>query len=350
MATTASGIERALAASIPTLARTPEPFRVLDASGAVVGPEPDLPRDQLRSLYRWMLWGRLLDERGLQLQRQGRIGVWGPMIGQEAAQAGLGLAMQPGDWIFPSYREAIALCMRGLELTEMLAYYRGLYWVADPARSGVFPMQIVIGDQTLHAVGAGIGFALQGKKQVAVAAVGDGATSQGDFLEGLNFAGVYSAQTVIFVQNNQWAISVPRERQTASETLAQKALGQGIVGLLVDGNDALAVYAACDWALAHARDGRGAVLVEALTYRIGAHTTADDPRRYQPSDEIDAWRQRDPLPRLRAYLERRGTWDEASEDEARADIFNEIDAAIARAEAVADPSYASYVEIARERH
>jgi pyruvate dehydrogenase E1 component alpha subunit len=322
---------------------------MLDADGQLCGPEPELSSAELRSLYRWMLFGRLLDERGLQLQRQGRVGVWGPMIGQEAAQAGLGLAMKPGDWIFPSYREALTLCMRGLELSEMLAYYRGLYWPADPARSGVFPIQIVIGDQTLHAVGAGMGFALQGLPHVAVAAVGDGATSQGDFLEGLNFAGVFKAQTVIFVQNNHWAISVPRTRQTASETLAQKALGQGITGVLVDGNDALAVHAVSHWALEHARAGEGAVLIEALTYRLGAHTTADDPRRYQPDDEIESWRLRDPLPRLRRFLERRGIWDEASERTASDEILADIDAAIARAEAVPEPSYASYVEAAHGR-
>src|SRR4051794_13127410 len=238
MATTASRIEHALAASIPTLARTPEAFSVLDDVGVPIGPEPDLADDDLKKLYWWMLWGRLLDERGLQLQRQGRVGVWGPMIGQEAAQAGLGLAMRDGDWIFPSYREVIVLCMRGLELSDLLPYYRGLYWPANPYQSGVFPIQIVIGDQSLHAVGAGIGFALQQQPHVAVAAIGDGATSQGDFLEGLNFAGVFNAQTVLFVQNNQWAISVPRARQTASATLAQKALGQGITGVMVDGNDA----------------------------------------------------------------------------------------------------------------
>jgi pyruvate dehydrogenase E1 component alpha subunit len=342
----ASTVEQALVASIPTLARLPEPYRVLDQSGNVCGPEPELSGEELRKLYRWMLFGRLLDERGLQLQRQGRVGVWGPMIGQEAAQAGLGLAMQPGDWVFPSYREAVTLLMRGLELPQMLAYYRGLYWPADPAASGVFPMQIVIGDQTLHAVGAGMGFALQGQPRVAVAVIGDGATSQGDFLEGLNFAGVFNAQAVIFVQNNHWAISVPRHRQTRSETLAQKALGQGITGLLVDGNDALAVYAASEWALDHARAGKGPVLLEALTYRIGAHTTADDPRRYQPPAEIDSWRTRDPLPRFRHYVEQRGLWDDDAEREASAEILAEIDRAIEQAESIAEPSYQSYVEAA----
>ena len=167
---------------------------------------------------------------GCKLQRQGRLGVWGPMLGQEAAQAGLGLAMQPGDWIFPSYREAIILSMRGLDLTELFAYYRGLYWPADPASSGVFPVQIMIGDQSLHAVGAGMGFAHQHQPRVAIASIGDGATSQGDFLESLNFAGVFKAQAVLFVQNNQWAISVPRARQTLSETLAQKGIAQGVHG------------------------------------------------------------------------------------------------------------------------
>jgi pyruvate dehydrogenase E1 component alpha subunit len=349
MATTAQHIDQALQACIPRLAHTPVPFRVFDEHGNLEGPEPELSDEELTKLYRWMLFGRVLDERGLQLQRQGRVGVWGPMVGQEAAQAGLGMAMQAGDWIFPSYREAITLSMQGLDLTEMLAYYRGLFWIADPAQSGVFPMQIVIGDQTLHAVGAGMGFALQNQPHVAVGVVGDGATSQGDFLEGLNFAGVFNAQTVIFVQNNHWAISVPRDRQTASETLAQKALGQGIVGMLVDGNDALAVYAASHWAIEHARSGQGPVLVEALTYRLGAHTTADDPRRYQPTDEIEEWRKRDPLPRLRTYLERRLLVNATTEEDARADILEDIDRAISAAEALPTPTFPSYVEAAHGR-
>jgi pyruvate dehydrogenase E1 component alpha subunit len=349
VAISTSGIDQALATSIPALAHIPEPFRVLDLEGQPLGYEPDLSSDELTALYRWMVFGRQLDERGLQLQRQGRLGVWGPMTGQEAAQAGLGLAMQPGDWIFPSYREAITLSMRGLELTELFAYYRGLYWVADPARTGVFPLQIVIGDQALHAVGAGMGFALQHLPHVAVGVVGDGATSQGDFLEALNFAGVFNAQTVLFVQNNHWAISVPRWRQTVSETLAQKGLGAGITGVLVDGNDALAVYAVSHWALERARDGDGPVLVEALTYRMGAHTTADDPRRYQPADEIEEWRARDPLPRLRRYLERRGVWDAAAESEAKADALARIDRAFEEAEGMPLPAFGTYMEAANGR-
>jgi pyruvate dehydrogenase E1 component alpha subunit len=343
VAVKAGGIDQALAPSMPALARVPEPFRVLGDDGELVGDEPDLEPDALRSMYRWMIFGRQLDERGLQLQRQGRLGVWGPMIGQEAAQAGLGLAMQPGDWIFPSYREAITLSMHGLELDDLFAYYRGLYWVADPARTGVFPLQIVIGDQALHAVGAGMGFALQHQPHVGIGVVGDGATSQGDFLEALNFAGVFNAQSVIFVQNNHWAISVPRARQTASDTLAQKALAHGITGVLVDGNDALAVYAVSHWAIERARSGGGPALVEALTYRIGAHTTADDPRRYQPPDEIDEWRQRDPLPRFRRYLERRGLWEADADRSAIEDALNGIDRAIEQAEARPVPSLDSYV-------
>jgi pyruvate dehydrogenase E1 component alpha subunit len=346
VAVTAIDIEQALGPSIPALARTPQPFRVLDLDGQVSGYEPALSADELRSMYQWMVFGRQLDERGLQLQRQGRLGVWGPMVGQEAAQAGLGLAMQPGDWIFPSYREAITLSMRGLELTDLFAYYRGLYWLADPARTGVFPLQIVIGDQALHAVGAGIGFALQDQPRVAVGVVGDGATSQGDFLEALNFAGVFNARAVLFVQNNHWAISVPRRRQTASETLAQKGLAHGVTGVLVDGNDALAVYAGSRWALERARNGAGPVLVEALTYRLGAHTTADDPRRYQPSEEIDEWRARDPLPRFRRYLERRAVWDADAEADAVADALARIDRAVEIAESRPTPSFEAYVEAA----
>ncbi|MBV9547627.1 MAG: pyruvate dehydrogenase (acetyl-transferring) E1 component subunit alpha, partial [Chloroflexi bacterium] len=294
MAVGSTSLEEVLAACMPALARAPRPFSVLDPAGSLVGPEPELSTEQLQSAYRWMVFGRQLDERGLQLQRQGRVGVWGPMIGQEAAQVGLGMVMHDGDWIFPSYREAITLCMRGLSLTDLFAYYRGLYWPADPARTGIFPLQIVIGDQSLHAVGAGMAFALRDEPRVAVGVIGDGATSQGDFLEALNFSAVFNARTVLFIQNNQWAISMPRTRQTASQTIAQKGLGQGVTGVLVDGNDVLAVYTACAWAFFRARRGDGPVLIEALTYRIGAHTTADDPRRYQPADEIEAWRRRDP--------------------------------------------------------
>ena len=346
MAVSASSIDQALAASIPSLARTPEPFQVLDADGRPLGFEPDISAEDLRAMYRWMIFGRQLDERGLQLQRQGRLGVWGPMVGQEAAQAGLGMAMADGDWIFPSYREAIMLSMRGLGLTELFAYYRGLYWPANPALTGVFPIQIVIGDQALHAVGAGMGFAQQNQRRVAIGAIGDGATSQGDFLEALNFAGIFNAQAILFVQNNHWAISVPRTRQTASETLAQKGLGHGVTGVLVDGNDALAVYAVSHWAIERARDGHGPALIEALTYRLGAHTTADDPRRYQPLDEIEEWRLRDPLPRFRKYLERRGLWDADAERAAASDALGRIDRAVAAAEAMPVPEFASYVAAA----
>jgi pyruvate dehydrogenase E1 component alpha subunit len=349
VAVSARGLDQALAASIPALASMPVPFRVLNDDGTLLGFEPELSADQLRELYRWMVFGRQLDQRGLQLQRQGRLGVWGAMTGQEAAQAGLGLALQDGDWVFPSYREAITLAMRGLPLADFFDYYRGLYWPANPHETGVFPTQIVIGDQSLHAVGAGIGFALQSLPRVAVAVIGDGATSQGDFLEALNFAGVFNAQAVLFVQNNQWAISVPRSRQTASETLAQKGLAHGVTGVVVDGNDALAVYAVSHWAIERARGGEGPTLVEAVTYRIGAHTTADDPRRYQPADEIEAWRARDPLPRLRGYLEKRGLWDADAEQEAASEALARIDRAVEESEARPMPSLEQYTEAANGR-
>ena len=346
MAVSASSIEQALAPSIPSLERVPRPFRILDGEGRVEAYDPELSSDALRSMYRWMIFGRQIDERGLQLQRQGRVGVWGPMVGQEAAQVGLGQAMQAGDWVFPSYREVITIAMQGLSLPDLFAYYRGLYWPADPSTSGVFPIQIAIGDQSLHAVGAGMGFGLQKIPRVAVGVIGDGATSQGDFLEALNFAGVFKAQTVLFVQNNQWAISVPRDRQTASETLAQKGLGQGVTSVLVDGNDVLAVYAVSHWAIERARSGAGPALIEAVTYRIGAHTTADDPRRYQPPEEIEKWRKRDPLPRMRRYLERHGLWDAEADAEAISEALERIDRAMADAEARPTPTFQSYVQVA----
>ncbi|MBV9356227.1 MAG: pyruvate dehydrogenase (acetyl-transferring) E1 component subunit alpha [Chloroflexi bacterium] len=327
------------AASMPALAQPLTPYRVLDVDGSVIGELPSLADEDFRALLRWMIFGRELDRRALQLQRQGRITVWGPMSGQEATQAGLGFALDAQDLLFPSYREAITLCIQGLDLADLLAYYRGLYWLADPAATGVYPIQIVIGDQTLHAVGAGLGFALQDLARVGVAVIGDGATSEGDFHEALNFAGVLHARSVIFVQNNGWAISMPTAGQTASPTIAQKALGYGIPGILVDGNDPLAVFASSRWALDHARAGEGPVLVEALTYRLGAHTTADDPRRYQPAEEIEAWRQRDPLVRMRRFLEHAGLWSPSDADAASADALARIDAAFARAEAIATPSF-----------
>jgi pyruvate dehydrogenase E1 component alpha subunit len=346
VAVTASSLEQALEPSIPRLARTPQPFQVLDADGRLVGYDPDLSDAELTTMYRWMLFGRQLDERGLQLQRQGRVGVWGPMVGQEAVQVGLGLALRPGDWVFPSYRECLTLCVQGLELTDLFAYFRGLYWPGDPDKSGAFPIQIVIGDQSLHAVGAGMGFAFQQQPHVAVGVIGDGATSEGDFLEALNFSGVFNAQTVLLVQNNQWAISMPRRGQTASETLAQKGLAQGVTSVLVDGNDALAVYAVCHWAVERARLREGPALIEAVTYRIGAHTTADDPRRYQPPEEIAEWRKRDPLPRLRAYLERRGLWDAEAERATVADALGRIDAAVAEVENQPLPTLDAYIRAA----
>jgi pyruvate dehydrogenase E1 component alpha subunit len=339
-----AAVAEALARCQPRLDRLPEPYRVLDPDGAVCGPLPDLSDEQLVGMYRWMVFGRCLDERGLQLQRQGRITVWAPGRGQEACQAGLALAMGPDDWLLPSYREPVALVARGLDLSDLFQYYRGWYWQADPAATGVYPLQILIGDQALHAVGAGMAFALQERPTVAVAVIGDGATSQGDFHEALNFGGVFQAKAMIFVENNQWAISVPRARQTASPTLIQKALGFGITGYLVDGNDPLAVYEISRQALAHARSGQGTALIEALTYRIGAHTTADDPKRYQPPEEIDDWTARDPLKRLRRFLETRGLWSDAAEEQSRRESLAQIDAAMARAEAAPPRSFATVFE------
>lgn len=340
----ADQIAEALDACMPRLERLPAPYQVLDAEGTVRGVVPNLSDNQLVELYRGMLFGRLLDERGLQLQRQGRVGVWAPSRGQEAAQAGLALALGADDWVFSSYREPLALCMRGLDLGDLLQYYRGLYWLADPAQTRIYPYQILIGDQTLHAVGAGMAFALQERPSVAVAIIGDGATSQGDFHEALNIGGVFHAQAVVYVENNQWAISVPRSAQTASPTLVQKALAFGVPGYLVDGNDVLAVYEVSRRAVEQARSGQGPVLVEALTYRLGAHTTADDPRRYQPSDELAAWTERDPLRRMRHFLEDRALWSDAAESAARDETLARIDAAIARIEATPLPSFARVFE------
>ncbi|MBN1945667.1 MAG: pyruvate dehydrogenase (acetyl-transferring) E1 component subunit alpha [Bradymonadales bacterium] len=273
--------------------------------------EPDLSGDQLLRLYRSMLLGRQADQRMLKLQRQGRLGTFAPSTGHEAAHCGPVLAMTERDWFVGAYRELGARLMRGESLENALLLYNGFEEGNRSEAPNTTPVSIIVGAQYLHAVGIAYAMRYRGEKNAAAVVFGgDGSTSEGDFHEALNFAGVWKVPVVFVVQNNQWAISVPLRLQTASDTLAQKAIAYGIGGIQVDGNDALAMYQATREALDRAYSGEGATLIEAVTYRTTMHTTADDPTRYRSQEEVAQWEARDPLVRMRRYLETKGLLDD----------------------------------------
>src|SRR5207302_10308146 len=234
--------------------------------------------------------------------RQGRATTFGSLVGQEATAVGLAAPLQPQDWLATSYRELVSLMVKGLPLPTLIYAFRGFTPEHYPGENHCLPIQIVIGTQMLHAVGLAMAAKISGDKAVAVGVCGDGATSEGDFNEALNFAGVFQAPAVIVVQNNGWAISMPRKHQCAAPTLAARGAGFSILSYLVDGNDLFAVYTVMQQALERARSGQGPTLIEALTYRMGAHTTADDPTRYQDPVEVEAWKAKDPIARVRRFL------------------------------------------------
>ncbi|GAA2367869.1 pyruvate dehydrogenase (acetyl-transferring) E1 component subunit alpha [Streptomyces carpaticus] len=271
----------------------------------------DIGADELRGLYRDMVLTRRFDAEATSLQRQGELGLWPSLLGQEAAQIGSGRALHPGDYVFPTYREhGVAWC-RGVDPTLLLGMFRGVNhggW--DPNSNNFHLYTIVIGSQTLHAAGYAMGVAKDGGDSAVIAYFGDGASSQGDVAEAFTFSAVYNAPIVFFCQNNQWAISEPTERQTRVP-LYQRAAGYGFPGVRVDGNDVLAVLAVTRAAVERARSGQGPMLVEAFTYRMGAHTTSDDPTRYRPDDELAQWEAKDPILRLRRHLDATGAADEA---------------------------------------
>jgi pyruvate dehydrogenase E1 component alpha subunit len=311
----------------------------------------DLPDARCRELYAWMLLSRAFDERCLNLQRQGRISFFVTATGQEASQIGSAAALNDADWIFPAYREPTAALMRGAPLRALIDQLMGN--AADLSLGRQMPghytfanirytsISSPIGTQIPQAVGSAMAAKIRGRRIVTIAYFGDGATSSSDFHSGLNFAGVYHAPTVFFCQNNQWAISMPVRRQTASGTLAVKAKAYGFPGVRVDGNDLMAVYRVTREAVERARRGDGPTLIESVTYRMHSHTTSDDATRYRSGEEVAGWRRRDPIERFRRHLEWRGIWTPAEEEAAWALAREKVSQAVQAAEATPPPAPAT---------
>src|SRR5437763_1913575 len=295
---------------------------------------PDLSPERLLALYRSMHLGRAFSNKIIALQRQGRAGAFGSLVRQEATAVGLAAPLQPQDWLATSYREIASLLVRGVPLATLVYSFRGFTPENFPRETHCLTVQIVIGTQMLHAVGLAMAAKIAGDPTVAVGVCGDGATSEGDFNEALNFAGVFQAPVVLVVQNNGWAISVPRYKQSAAPTLASRGAGFGLPSVLVDGNDILAVYAVMQQAVERARSGQGPTLVETLTYRIGAHTTADDPTRYRRAEEVEFWRTKDPLARFQRFLMSRNMLTEEEDRQIIAAVEEELNEAVRVAEAM----------------
>lgn len=306
-----------------------EMLQILDQHGSVVNKElePKIPKDVLIKMYRTMVLGRVADEKALQFQRQGRMLTYAPNIGQEAAQVGPMAALEKDDWLVLAFREFNAMLYKGVTLEQAF-----LYWYGNERGSRyddgvrVLPINVPIGSQINHAAGIAYAGKLQKKNEVAIVFIGDGGTSHGEFHEGMNFAATFDLPMITVIQNNQYAISTPRHKATKAKTLAQKAIAYGIPGIQVDGNDPLAMYLAVKTARERAIKGEGPTLIEAVTYRIGPHTTSDNPKLYREDKEVEEWLKKDPIARFKKYLIDKKIWsnkqDEELYEEHRQNVLN----------------------------
>ena len=352
MSSRKSGLGRGLDALIPTAGPTSvagtrqtqghdgtSMFGLIDPDGSVRDRLP-ITLDEMKALYADMVEARIYDTKSMAMQRQGRLATYAPFRGQEAAQIGAAAALREDDWVTATYRDA-ALNWRAGYPWELLILGR----TGDerggqvPEDVNVLPPSITVGGHMIHAVGLAWAERLSGSDRIALTSFGDGATSEGDFHEAMNFAAVYETPTVFFCQNNGYAISYPTSEQTRSESIAIKAEAYGMPGIRVDGNDVVAVLVAVREAASLAREGRGPSLIEAVTYRMGPHTTADDPTRYRDDGEGDDWEERDPLVRVRLLLERQSAWTEEWQAELERQAADSVERAVDWAEAVPDPTF-----------
>ncbi|MGJ9458578.1 pyruvate dehydrogenase (acetyl-transferring) E1 component subunit alpha [Oceanobacillus sp. CF4.6] len=313
-----------------------EMFQILNEDGKIVNKDdmPDLSDEDLKEIMRRMVYTRILDQRSIALNRQGRLGFYAPTAGQEASQLGSQFALEQEDFILPGYRDVPQLIWQGLPLYQAFLFSKGHFHGNQyPENLHAMSPQIIIGAQYVQTAGVALGMKKRGKNNVAITYTGDGGTSQGDFYEGMNFAGAYKAPAIFVVQNNRFAISVPVEKQTKAKTLAQKAVAAGIEGIQVDGMDVLAVYAATKDARDRAIAGEGPTLIETLTYRFGPHTmSGDDPTRYRTEELDNEWAKKDPLVRYRKFLESKKLWSEEDENKVIDEAKDDIKKAIKQAE------------------
>lgn len=328
---------------------TTEVHQVLTPEGKIVGEVPNLSAKELMGLYRWMVLGRVFSERMVSLQRQGRMGTFGPLHGQEATTVGLAAPLQEKDWLVGSYREILSYMVKGVPTKAIMELYRGYIGANYPKEARCLPIQIVLATQMLHATGIAMGIKYDNEPQVAVGICGDGASSEGDFNESLNFAGVFKAPIVFVVQNNGWAISVPRSKQTAAEYIAHRGPAFGMPGYVVDGNDIFAVYKLVSDSVARARAGEGPTLIEALTYRLASHSTADDPKKYRTEEELNEWMQRDPIVRFRTFLLGQSILSEKDDEVLREEVSAEMQQVVDELEAQSPPRVEQIFDIVYEQ-
>jgi pyruvate dehydrogenase E1 component alpha subunit len=324
-----------------------EPLQILSPEGKIINEEmaPKFTDDELRELMRRMAFTRVWDQRAVSLNRQGRLGFYAPVSGQEASMVGSEFVLDKEDFICPGYRDMPQIVWHGLPMYQAFLYSRGHQHGGQiPEDVHVLMPQIIIGAQVVEASGVAMGLKKRGKKNIAITYTGDGGSSQGDFYEGMNFAGAFKLPVIFFVQNNQYAISTPREKQTAAETIAQKGIAAGIRGIQVDGMDVLAVAAAVREAREHALEGRP-TLIETITYRFGPHSmSGDDPTKYRTKDEQGEWEVKDPLVRFRRYLESKGLWSEEDENKTVEEAKETVNAEMKRAESTAKMTIAGLLE------
>ncbi len=322
-------------------------YQVLDPSGRLrEGAKPVLDDEFVLEGLRWMLLSRAFDSKATALQRQGRFGVFSPVIGQEASVVGSAMAFEPRtDWLVPQYRELPAYLMWGFPLVKHILNLSGNPVAGRiPDDLKMLPTQVSLAAQLPHAVGLAWGLQIQGKEGVVVTYFGEGSSSEGDFHESCNLAGVTGAPIVFFLQNNQWAISTPRSFQSAARYFADRAAGYGFPGRVVDGNDLLAVYEVTKEAVDRARRGEGPTLIESITYRMSFHNTTDNPSRYQDPKDLEEARARDPIERIEAYLRERGMWSDEKAKEYRAVAAQEIEDALVEAQQAPRPEPAQIFE------